>query len=368
MSSKTRSDKQSGVKADTAGEPPLPEYSPPTKGFLSILPASWVPFAELARFDKPVGIYLFYWPHLWGTLYAAAAVHGPASRGHNSTSGTSTSSEIPLAELLRVNVILFVGSLFVRAAACAWNDNLDREYDRKVLRCRLRPLARGAISPFAGYVWAGVLAACAAACLYPLPQVAWVVAVPNIFLLWFYPFTKRFTDFPQAVLGTQLGLSLPLAVAATDDGAAYLKSLYDSAVVQGNWLQDKRLWALAAFCATKTCWVMIYDTIYAHQDLEDDLKAGVRSIAVHFRGNPKPFFWAVAAVQVSLLLAAGSWQGFEGLGYKVVGCGGTAISLAYMIATVDLTNKAECAWWFTQGFWYVGLSVAGGLALEAFGY
>jgi 4-hydroxybenzoate polyprenyltransferase len=94
------------------------------------MPRSWVPYAELARLDRPTGIYLFFFPHLFGTLYAACLQDTGAN---------------PIA-LIYTNIVLLLGTVFMRGAACAWNDNMDQEFDRQVERCHLRSVARGAVS------------------------------------------------------------------------------------------------------------------------------------------------------------------------------------------------------------------------------
>ncbi len=326
----------------------FPKYEPPSTGILTVLPASWVPYAELARIDKPTGIYLFYFPHLFGTLYATR---------------TADSTVQPWI-LLGRNAVLLMGTVFFRAAACAWNDNMDREYDRQVLRCCLRPLARGALSPIQAHVFTVFLASLAAACLFMLPTSCRVVAAPSIVLLVLYPFAKRFTDFPQAILGIQVAIGVLMGLAAVDMEAfvrplSHLKSL-------ASIIASSHVRGVTAFYAANVCWTIVYDTIYAQQDVEDDAKAGVRSIAVRFRGRTRTLLWTIATLQVFLLIVAGWYDNF-GRGYVGLACGGTAASLAFMLTTIDLTKPTECAWWFKNGCWFVGLSIAGGLALECLG-
>ena len=111
----------------------LPPCHPPDAGFISYLPLSVVPYAELMRLHKPAGYYAFYFPHLFGTLYASAIL----------------SPMLELSLLLRRNLLFMIGSLLLWGAACSWNDTLDADYDRQVARCRHRPVARGAVSPLA---------------------------------------------------------------------------------------------------------------------------------------------------------------------------------------------------------------------------
>ncbi|KAJ8133449.1 hypothetical protein O1611_g162 [Lasiodiplodia mahajangana] len=318
----------------------LPQYVPPVSGILSYFPASWVPFGELARIDRPTGIYLFYLPHLFGTLYA-----------------TGTSNQVSLLDIVYKNAILFAGTISFRAAACSWNDSLDYEYDRQVLRCRLRPVARGAVTPSQAHIFTVFLTFLALAFLYLLPRSCWIVSVPSIFLLALYPFAKRFTDFPQTILGVQVGIGFFMGAAAIDDG--WFKDIDSFAALRNN----QRIQAMMAFYLANACWTVVYDTVYAQQDVEDDVKAGVRSIAVRFRGSTRALLWGVSSMVVAMLLASGYLQNF-GTGYFAVTCGGTMASLSYMLSTVDFTVPAECGWWFRNGTWFVGFSISGGLILE----
>jgi 4-hydroxybenzoate polyprenyltransferase len=312
----------------------LPEYQSPKYGILSHVPASWIPYGELARIDKPVGIWLFYYPHLFGTLFVAACCASPLSIEH----------------VLWINLKLFLGAAFVRAAACAWNDNLDREFDRKVRRCRLRPIARGALTPTQGHVFTGVLTVIAAAILITLPMACMLVAVPSVALLVLYPFAKRFTDFPQVILGFQLALAIPMGMAAVDPD--FLNNgAYDKGAVMALYLMN-------------VAWTLVYDTVYAQQDVEDDKKAGVRSMAVRFRDRPKTLLTVIVVVQLTLLSLTGQLQGF-GVGYFGAACGGSMVSMLWMLTTIDLKEPAQCGRWFRRGCWTIGLSVSCGLALEA---
>ncbi|KAI1372865.1 UbiA prenyltransferase family [Hypoxylon crocopeplum] len=202
------------------------------------------------------------------------------------------------------------------------------------------------------------LTASALVCLYALPKACWVVSVPSITLLVLYPFAKRFTDFPQAILGVQVSLGFIMGM-----GAINSELFTDMGDIVDTWDGNRELWAIAAFYSANICWTIIYDTVYAQQDVEDDAKAGVRSMAVRFRGNTKTVLWASLIMQTSLLLMCGYWGDFGGR-YMTVACGGTTTSLGFMIWTIDLTNPDECMWWFKNGCWLVGLSISAGLGLE----
>lgn len=314
------------------------EYSP--SGILLFVPKSWVPYGELARVDKPTGILHFYFPHLFGTLYAACII----------------GSTLSLDELLYKNLVLLVGTFFFRSAACAWNDSLDCEYDRQVPRCRLRPLARGALSPTQGHICTVILTTLALYFIYILPTACWVISVPNVILATFYPFAKRFTDFPQAVLGFQQALGLLI-------GANTIMINPEKSVNFEN--KANTVWSLGALYLAIVCWEVIIDTVYAQQDVEYDAKAGVRSMALHFRHSVKALLWGISILQTLLLVVTGICAGF-GRGYMAVACGGVISALAYMLGRINLSDPRECAWFFQVGHWYVNLAMAGGLLIQSY--
>lgn len=322
----------------TASSATLPQYKLPTRGILSKVPSSWVPYGELMRIDKPTGIYLFYFPHFLGTLYAASLMKPKPS----------------VSALLALNVYLFISNIFLRGAACALNDNMDREYDRKVARCRLRPIARGAISPLQAHIFTGFLSAITASFLILLPPDCVYIAGPSIVLLVLYPFAKCFTDYPQVVLGFHISTGIFMGSAAM--GLNPLPSLEDN---DGGFLTS-----IAALYAANIIWTIIYDTIYAHQDIKDDAKAGVKSMAVTLGDRTKPLLFILALLQVALLIGAGVATGMHTLSYFAVTCVGTLITLMYMIWSVDLRRPDECWWWFRNGFWFTGGAMAGGFLAE----
>lgn len=327
--------KPNGQNGSAAKEPALPEYSLPRRGILSHVPASWVPYGELMRIDKPAGIYAFYFHHLFGALYACALLP----------------DQVPLRFLIKTNLILAGGTIFQRGAACSWNDTLDREYDRQVFRCRLRPIARGALSPLQGHIFTGFLTLVALGFLYQLPVDCWLLAIPKIFLLALYPFAKRFTDFPQLVLGFEMATGIFIGAAAV--GYNFKETTGES------WI------GFGLFYLAQVCWTVVYDTVYAQQDVEDDAKAGVRSMAVRFMDAPKALLTFVAVLQVALMAISGWIQGW-GLAYFTVTCGGVALLLFWNVYTVDLKNPSECMWWFVNGIKMVGAMTSFGLALEAY--
>ncbi|CAF9915235.1 MAG: Para-hydroxybenzoate--polyprenyltransferase, mitochondrial precursor (PHB:polyprenyltransferase) [Alectoria fallacina] len=321
------------AKSPPVKEPLAPTYSPPKTGIVLYFPPAWVPYGELMRLDKPAGIYLFYLPHLVGTLYAACIIN----------------PKPPLPSLVKTNLIFFVGTVFMRGSACSWNDNLDQDYDRQVFRCKTRPIARGAITTARGHAFTAFLTAIASTFLVLLPSRCMYYAVPSIFLLWLYPFGKRFTDYPQIILGLQMSIGIFMGMVAMG-----VDPTVESEKIQGS---------ICALYTSFVAWTVVYDTVYARQDIKDDAKAGVKSMSVKFQHWTKALLWVCATTQAGLLVLAGVLADMGAI-YFTVACGGTALSLVVMIQKVKLEEPANCMWWFKNAFWHVGIPVCSGLVGE----
>lgn len=309
----------------------LPLYVPPSKGFLSILPASWTPYAQLMRLEKPGGLYAFYFPYLLGLLYAACIANNIIS---------------PL-RMLRESAFFLPGAIILRGAACTWNDNIDQDFDRKVARCRLRPIARGAVSSAQGHLFTvgQTLAGSLLLALLPLECAYDAILITLLFVI--YPFGKRFTNYPQFILGFPFAWAIVMSCHALGVDP----------------LTSKTLPSTICLVLANVSWTMVYDTIYAHQDIKDDVDAGVKSMAVQFKDSTKLITSILGAILVALLLAVAAFIDMSHL-YMAFTCGGTAISLAAMIGLVELKKPASCAWWFKWGFWFVGGAMMSGLLAQ----
>lgn len=309
-------------------------YIPPKTGFLSLLPPSWVPYAQLMRIDKPGGLYAFYFPYVIGLNYASClSEHG---------------SSVPSPVLVLNRAALFlIGSVFLRGAACTWNDNMDQEYDRKVARCRFRPIARGAVSSNQGHLFTIAQTIIGSTLFTQLPSECLYDAIPITVLFAIYPFGKRFTDYPQLILGFPFAFAIFMACHSLGMNP-FTQETFPSAIT---------------LVFANVFWTMVYDTIYAHQDKEDDQKAGVKSMAVKFRDSTKFLTSALAVGIISLLVTTGVFMDMSWL-YFLLTCGATTISIAVMIVKVDLDVPASCMWWFTWGFWLVGGSLVSGFVGE----
>lgn len=190
-------------------------------------------------------------------------------------------------------------------------------------------MARGALTMGQGYVFTGALTVVCGLILQVLPALCCVVAVPSWGLAVAYPFAKRVTDFPQVVLGVQIAIGVGMGMAAVDANVLY-EARYDGE-------------AVAAFFTANVVWTLVYDFVYAQMDLVDDVKAGVRSMAVRYQERPKVLLSVMVFALVVLLSLTGFWQGF-GLAYFGVACGGTLASMLWMLVTINLKSQADCRW------------------------
>ncbi len=209
--------------------------------FVGIVPMAARPYALLARFDRPIGWWLLYWPGAWGVLLAGGG-----------------KSDWPLL------LWLLLGSIAMRGAGCVYNDIVDRDLDAQVARTRSRPLPSGAVSLKAAWVWLVLLSLIGLVVLLQLPRLAQIVALASLALVAAYPFMKRITWWPQAWLGIVFSWGLPVGWSAVT-GRIDLPMLL--------------------LYAGSIAWVIGYDTIYALQDVEDDALIGVRSSARRMGGR-----------------------------------------------------------------------------------
>jgi len=170
-------------------------------------------------------------------------------------------------------------------------------------------------------------------------------------LLGLYPFAKRVTNYPQVILGIPVasGIIMGSAGLTVDPIGVWLNQVGISGL--GG--------ALGCFYVANLLWTIIYDTIYPHQDVVDDAKGGVKSIAVRHQKNTEVLILTLAVMQVSLLLATRILGDSGPLYY--IGTLGAGVSLARMIWRVDSKQPSECMWWFKNGAWFVGASITLGL-------
>ncbi|MGI4878885.1 MAG: 4-hydroxybenzoate octaprenyltransferase [Janthinobacterium lividum] len=247
--------------ADTA----TPDAATPdalATSWVDALPARVRPYARLARFDRPIGSWLLFWPCAWGLALAGG-----------------------LRERWWLVPLFLFGAATMRAAGCVYNDIVDRDLDARVARTRDRPIASGAVTVRAGWAWLVVLALCALPVLLALRPPAAGVALGSLGLVAAYPFMKRVTWWPQAWLGLTFNWGALVGWTAIAPPSAAMAWLYAAGIF----------------------WTLGYDTIYALQDIEDDALAGIKSSARalgrHARAGVAVFYLACIA-----LAGAALWQ------------------------------------------------------------
>lgn len=305
-------------------------YTPPKSGLLSKIPASWVPYAELIRLDKPTGTYYLFFPALFSTLLAAPLAVPMAS---------------PLS-LVGTALLFFSGALIMRGAGCTINDLWDRNLDPHVARTRLRPIARGAVTPFNALAFTGAQLLAGLGMLLQFPTQCLFYGIPSLLLVVTYPLAKRVTHYPQFVLGLTFSWGAIMGFPALG-----IDLLHNSAA----------LIAAGFLYTSNVAWTVLYDMIYAHMDIKDDAKAGIKSIALRHDAQTKQILTGLAVTQVGLLAAAGVAAG-AGPVFFVGSCGGAAVTLAIMIKRVNLKSVKDCWWWFVNGCLLTGTAISAGLA------
>ncbi|KAK4183662.1 UbiA prenyltransferase family-domain-containing protein [Podospora australis] len=333
--------------------PHLPPYRNPTTGFLSYLPLPVVPYAQLMRLDKPAGLYAIYLPHIIGIVYAACV----------SPSSTPLS---PLL-LLRLAALFVPFNILLRGWACTWNDTLDADFDCLVARCRHRPVARGAVSTAQAHTFTAIqLFLFLLLQYYCFPGPSHLYTLTSLVIYGIYPFLKRFTHYPQLVLGLGIGWSI----------------LFSSAVLLGDDMGRQAVYELnaskasLALAASVTIWTVIYDTVYAHQDIADDTKAGVKGMAVKLGERTKILATGLTVIMGVLLVLCGIWseeiwsetervqENKLGGVYFAGTVGGVMAAMGNYLYDVDLKNPASCGAWFQKQAWLVGGGYLAGLLGE----
>ena len=273
-------------------------------------PAPVRPYARLMRLDRPIGTWLLLWPCWWSLALAAPGWPDPW-----------------------LMALFAVGALVMRGAGCTVNDIADRDIDGRVARTATRPLPSGDVSLTQALVLLGVLLALGLAILVQLGIVAIWLGVTALPLIGLYPFMKRITWWPQAWLGLTFNWGALIGWAAvTGTVGAPPLALYAAGIA----------------------WTLGYDTIYAHQDKEDDALIGVKSSARRLGEATRPWLYAFYAVAVALIGVAGWLAGLAWPFY--LGLGLAAAQLAWQAARVDIDAPADCLATFKSNKW-LGLIV-----------
>jgi 4-hydroxybenzoate polyprenyltransferase len=283
-----------------------------TSGWVARLPQAWRPYALLMRLDRPIGSWLLFLPGLW-----AFALVAPDWR-----------------QGLWLTALFGLGAVLMRGAGCVVNDLWDRDLDRQVERTAGRPLASGALRPRHALVFLALVLAVALLILLQLNRTAQVLGVASLIPVVLYPLAKRVTDWPQAVLGVIFSWAAPMGYAAVTGGL-------DVAAFA--------LWAAGFF------WILGYDTIYAHQDREDDALVGIRSSALRLGEKTRPFLILCYGLTMALLALAGWLAGLAP--WYLLGLALPGAMLARQVIRLDIADPALCLRLFKANR-DVGLAIA----------
>jgi 4-hydroxybenzoate polyprenyltransferase len=279
------------------------------------LPGASRPYARLARLDRPIGTWLLLFPCWWSIALATPA------------------GALPSPWLI---VLFAVGALVMRGAGCVVNDIADRDFDAKVARTALRPIPSGEVSVPQALVFLALLLAIGLAILVTLTPTAIALGVASLALVVAYPFMKRVTYWPQAFLGLTFNWGALMGWAAVTDGLDL---------------------APLALYAAGIAWTLHYDTIYAHQDKEDDALIGVKSTALKFGSGTRR--WLVLFAVATLIgFGAALWLG--GTGWPgALALAAVAAHLAWQTVAVDIDDPADCLAKFRSNRWIGWLLLAG---------
>ncbi|MCD2179708.1 4-hydroxybenzoate octaprenyltransferase [Rhizobium sp. C1] len=269
------------------------------------LPPAAVPYAQLARLDRPIGWQLLMWPCFWSAGMAANV--------------QAASGGFRLWPFLAHLFLFFVGAVVMRGAGCTYNDLIDHEIDAQVARTRSRPLPSGRATRGQAKIFMVAQALVGLVILLQFNTFSIVLGIASLAVVALYPFAKRFTDWPQFFLG------LAFSWGALMGWAAVFANVSLAAVVM----------YIAA-----VAWTIGYDSIYAHQDREDDALIGVRSTARLFGENTANWLIALYGLTLALLAAAYALAHLGAVAY--LGLLAAGIAFVWQIKVLDIDDTAQC--------------------------
>ena len=289
-----------------------------------VLPRWAWPYAQLARWDRPIGWQLLMWPCFWSAALAAnaAAPHQPV-----------------FGQMLWHLLLFFIGSVAMRGAGCTYNDLVDEDIDSAVARTRSRPLPSGRATRSQAWTFLGLQALVGLLVLIQFNLFTIVLAILSLGVVAVYPFAKRFTDWPQFFLG----------LAFSWGGLVGWSAVFGSLS-----------FAALALYVGAVAWTIGYDTIYAHQDKEDDAMIGVRSTARLFGESTKG--WLLGFFAATLLLLAIAFIAVGAGFFAWLGLVAAAVLFGYQLLVLDINNPVQCLGLFKLNS-VVGAVIFAGLVL-----
>ncbi|MFT3732033.1 MAG: 4-hydroxybenzoate octaprenyltransferase [Hyphomicrobium sp.] len=284
-------------------------------------PAAWRPYLRIGRFDRPIGSWLLLFPCWWSQALAQM------------NSGDHYPDPFYL-------LLFAIGAMAMRASGCAYNDYVDRDIDARVQRTQSRPLPSGQISPQAALAFVVIMALIGLAVLINFNSFTIWLAISSLVIVAVYPFAKRITAYPQIVLGLAFNWGALVGWAAIK-GSLGLPAL-----------------ALYAGCVF---WTVGYDTIYAHQDREDDALLGLGSTALRFGDDTVSFVGGMYALAGVMWIIAGALAGAHLVYFLAVVL--VFLQMSWQVATLDINDPMNCLWRFKSNR-DVGFALLAGLAAD----
>ncbi len=270
------------------------------------MPEAIRPYLILMRADRPIGTWLLLFPCWWSLSLA--------SEGWPS---------------LYFAALFAIGSFIMRGAGCVMNDLADRDFDGQVERTATRPIPNGDVTPKQAVAFMGFLCLLGLAVLLQCNTFTVILGASSLLLVFIYPFCKRWTYWPQVVLGLTFNWGALVGWAAvTGDLSAAAYCIYFAGLF----------------------WTLGYDTVYAHQDKEDDVMVGIKSTALKLGDNTLPALWVFYGLTLGLIGLAGYLADIGPLFY--LGLAATAAHLIWQILKVDIHNPANCLMIFKSNKWF----------------
>jgi 4-hydroxybenzoate polyprenyltransferase len=298
-------------------------------------PGNWVdtrapqalrPYLRLARFDRPIGAWLLLFPAWWSQALAEVSLGRPYPN-------------------LWYVLLFLVGAFVMRGAGCTYNDIVDRDYDARVARTAARPIPSGQVSVAQAFAFLGALCLVGLLVLVQFNLFTILLAAASLLLIAVYPFAKRFTFWSQAVLGLTFKWGALVGWAAVTGGLAP---------------------AALVLYAGSVLWTIGYDTIYAHQDKEDDALLGLKSTALKFGDATPRWVGGFYAGAVLLWGAAGMLAGAHAVFLLALAL--AAAQFAWQVATLDISDARNCLARFKSNQvvgWLLFLGLAADMAAAA---
>ncbi|NRG19821.1 4-hydroxybenzoate octaprenyltransferase [Rhizobiales bacterium] len=280
------------------------------------------PYARLARWERPIGWWLLLWPCWWSAGLAAIA------------KGSAFPDPVHLA-------LFLIGAIAMRGAGCTYNDLVDQDIDAKVARTRSRPIPSGQVTPLQAKVFLVLQALVGLAVLLSFNRFTIVLGIASLLPVAIYPFMKRVTNWPQLFLGFAFSWGALMGWAAAFGSLG---------------------WTPILLYLGGILWTIGYDTIYAHQDKEDDALVGVKSTARLFGERTKPALVLLYAGATALFAAAAAMADAGPAAFAGIAAG--AIHLLWQIARLDINDPDQCLKLFRSNTRY-GWIVFAGFLVEA---